>query len=82
VKQQAASLAQRVLKQGGSDSERIDRIYRIALGRPATAKETERAEGYIADYEAALGQAGDRRIAAWTSFCQAVLASAEFRYIR
>jgi len=87
VRQQALGLAQRVLKQSElDDSDRIGRVYRIALGRSATAKETDRARGYVAEYEAALRQNGnapaDPRTSAWTSFCQAVLASAEFRYIR
>ena len=39
----AKSLAERVTKEGKTDAERIDRAYRLTLGRPPTAKEIERA---------------------------------------
>jgi hypothetical protein len=86
VRQQAQALAQRLLGRTDSDDNRLGLAYRLAVGRPATAKEIERAKNYIADYEAALrverSAPADARAAAWTSFCQALLASAEFRYIR
>jgi cytochrome c553 len=87
VRQQALGLAQRIQKQSElDDAGRIDAAYRLALGRSATAKEIDRARGYIAGYEEALraepNTPAEPREAAWASFCQAVLASAEFRYIR
>jgi cytochrome c553 len=86
VRQQAQSLAKRV--QGHKeldDTARITLAYRLALSRPATAKEIERARVYLAEYERAArleGASGDLRGAAWSSFAQAILASAEFRYVR
>ena len=53
--------------------------YRLTLGRPASAKETERARSYGSPM---LRKAADSPNAAWASFCQALLASAEFRYIK
>jgi hypothetical protein len=87
VRQQAQSLAARVLaRKDLDDAARIGMIYRLALSRPATAKEIERATSYITDYEnAARDEANapkDARVAAWASFSQALLASAEFRYVR
>jgi hypothetical protein len=76
VRQQAQALAAKV--------QSADSAYRLTLARPATAKEIERATSYVHDYEAAARDEGvaDPRSAAWSSFCQALLASAEFRYLR
>jgi hypothetical protein len=92
VRQQAAALAERVLRRNdGGDAERataerITYAYRLAVGRGATASEIERATSFLAAYEAAAGTESPRSLplhtAAWASFCQAILASAEFRYVK
>src|SRR5262249_51441866 len=86
VRQQSESLASRVLaRKDLDDAGRVKAIYQLAFGRPAMAKEIERATSYVADYAAAAMEeksAQNPRVQAWQSFCQALLASAEFRYIR
>ncbi len=86
VRQQSQGLAARVLSEKTlNDDARITMAYRLALARPATTKEAERAVSYITDYENAAGEeksVPNPRNAAWASFCQALLASAEFRYVR
>jgi hypothetical protein len=84
VRLQSQKLSARLLKHSADDDARIDLAYQLALGRPASAKESERARGYLADYEAAARKDGmsDPQATAWASFSQALLASAEFRYIR
>jgi hypothetical protein len=82
VQKQALGLAKRVLAQADSDPARIQLAYHLILTRSATAKECARAQHYIAEYEAAAGKDTNPRLTAWTSFCQAILASAEFRYIK
>jgi hypothetical protein len=85
VQQQAKALAARLLKHADlGDAGRIQLAYRLSLGRAATPKEVERVQGYLADYESAAREEGDAnpRAAAWASFSQAVLASAEFRYVK
>jgi cytochrome c553 len=85
VRQQAQALAGRLLKRADlDDAGRIQLAYRLALGRAATAKEVERVRDYVADYESAAREEGaaNPRAAAWASFGQAVLASAEFRYVK
>src|SRR5262249_32175892 len=84
VRQQAQVLAQRLLGKGTDDPERLRLAFRLTLGRAAAGKESERARSYLADYEAATRKEGvnDPRTAAWASFSQALLASAEFRYVR
>jgi cytochrome c553 len=85
VRQQATGLADRLMRDNVSDVVRISVAYRLTLGRAATAKEIERATSYLVDYAAALadsGAASRAGEAAWASFCQALLASAEFRYLQ
>jgi hypothetical protein len=97
VLRQSRALASRLLAQTErEDASRIGMGYRLALGRPATSREVERAKAYQADYEATareLSKANpnpnpveanpiDVRSAAWGSLCQALFASAEFRYVR
>jgi hypothetical protein len=87
VRQQAAALSARLL--GASeldDAGRIALANRLTLGRSATAQEIERAKNYITEYAAASRNEGEEPAAAlsaaWSSLCQAILASAEFRYLR
>jgi hypothetical protein len=73
VRDQAAALAKRILAEKSDSAQRIDLAYRLALGRPATAEENVRAQHYVAEH---TGQQG------WNTFCQALFACAEFRYLR
>ena len=129
VRKQSLAFAERVLGRSEvDDAGRIDLAYRLAVGRPASAKEIERARGYLATVEsdaspfvveteepkpvtvvadAGTGDAkrpppvnADQEVAvevavkeeairpsspkaaAWASFCQALVGSAEFRYIQ
>jgi mono/diheme cytochrome c family protein len=88
VRDQAKALAERVRQHRNLDeAERIALAYRMTLARVATTKEIERAQVYLGEYEAEIrGQqtidAVTARSVAWTSFCQAILASAEFRYLK
>ena len=95
VREQAQSLADRLFTSGKLDTaDRVQLTYQIALGRSATKVETRRAAQFINDYSAAAREeaatvAGDKKsrpakptLAAWVSFCQAIFASAEFRYLQ
>src|SRR5262249_47984504 len=79
VREQAQALADRLLGRTDlDDAGRVQLAYRLTVGRPAVTREVERAKAYLTDYQAeGVGPA-----AAWTSFCQALLGSAEFRYVR
>ncbi len=93
VLRQSRALAARLLaRPNDDDTARITLAYRLALARPATPREIDRARAYIADYESAArslpppnpanpAQPSPRE-AAWASFCQALFACAEFRYLR
>jgi hypothetical protein len=83
----AQAMAYRVGTQASRfDAARVDLAYKLTLGRPATSAERSRAESYIAGYlrdpASTRGKSGEKaRIDAWASFCQALFASAEFRYL-
>ena len=85
VRQQARAFVQRLQRRSEDDTTCIKLAYRLALGREASTREIARAKSYFAEYQAAariLEGSDDPRSAAWASFCQALLASAEFRFIR
>jgi hypothetical protein len=67
------------------DAQRVASAYLHAFGRPATAVEAERATQFIARYQAAQEkkepEMEKRRLLAWQSFCHALLASTELRFI-
>jgi hypothetical protein len=60
-----------------SDTVRIERAYRRALGRAPTFAERTLADRFMA----AAGSEADARLEAWTQFHQALFASVDFRYV-
>ena len=90
----ARAFAWRLLADAGlSPRQRIDRAYRLALGRPPTSVEVSRALEFLRDELTRMprppgpgrprGRAGaPPGELAWTMFSQALLASAEFRFLR
>jgi hypothetical protein len=90
VRRQSLALGERLLADpAAGDADRVRQAYRLTLGRPPSEKEVDRGRTYLTEYEAAareLPAAGpgpkDARSAAWMSFAQALLGSAEFRYLK
>jgi hypothetical protein len=80
VSRQAEALAQRVREFEGDDAKRVDRAYRLALTRLPTAPERDRALAFLRDFAGRAGGADPAR-SAWSALCQAIFASAEFRYL-
>ena len=80
-------MAERVQNATGmDDAGRVDFAYRLALSRSATAGEKARTLKYISEFQRqAMAVTKDSvkgtRTDAWASFCQALLAGAEFRYV-
>jgi hypothetical protein len=85
VMKQAEQLARRVLAQKGSSPvAQIDLAYRLALGRLPTERERSDITHYLTEYRKLLEAADHKanaQLAAWTSFCQTLFASGEFRYV-
>jgi hypothetical protein len=81
VVEQAQGLAGRVLdSEGLSDGQRVDFAYRIALNRSPTPDELSRVIRFVSE----AGSTSSGKSAAkpaWEQFCQALLASGEFRYV-
>jgi hypothetical protein len=87
VRSQATALAKRVLAQTLSHEQRIALAYEYALGRPPNAAELNRAKAYLLSEGRALvpvkaGKVDDAGLLSWATFCQALFACAEFRYLK
>jgi hypothetical protein len=80
-------MAYRVATQAAkTDGARVDLAYKLALGRPASSSERDRAVSYVWNYlrdpAAVRGKTDEKaKVDAWASLCQALMASAEFRYL-
>jgi hypothetical protein len=86
VREQAAALARRVLSTPVTYPERIALAYQLTLSRLPTDAERTRANKYLLDEARALipvksGKTDDAAHLSWTTFCQALFACAEFRYL-
>ncbi len=85
VHEQAAAMAKRLLADKDRDqATRIDLAYRMALSRLATDKERASVARFLNEYREAVRGTGPKttpQLAAWTSFCQTLFQSGEFRYV-
>jgi hypothetical protein len=86
VIEQARHFADRVVKESPSDdAARLDRAYRLALGRKPSADEQKESLQFVKQMYDSLRSDGrtdsNATSKSWTALCQALLASAEFRYL-
>ncbi len=86
VQAQAKALAKRVTSERSADLARVDRAYGLALGRVPNDAERKRAIKYVRGFTKQAGEnpgkkANNAETDAWASICQALFASAEFRYV-
>ena len=85
VVEQSEKTAKRVANERKSARDRINYLYMLSLGRLPSATEFKIAEQYINNFVAAARDEGKGRFGAqslaFSTFCQSLLASAEFRYI-
>ena len=84
VIEQAQVLAESLLANDSSvsDEDRIHTAYRRALQRVPTREEVGRCIDHLREVSSLLANQGTASIPlAWTSLCQALLASSEFRYV-
>jgi hypothetical protein len=87
VRDQATAMARRILAQPLTHPQRIALAYEYALGRPPTDTELTRAEQYLLSEGRGLlpveaGRVQDAALLSWSTFCQALFACAEFRYLK
>jgi hypothetical protein len=82
VLKQSGEMARRLLSQKDQkEAGRIELAYRLALGRKPSSSEQSRIETFLADFRRTAGDKENVRLAAWSSVCQTLFASAEFRYL-
>ena len=77
VHEAARKFAARLSVEAASEAARLDRAYRLAFGRPATAAEQAQAEQYLNQAQSQLAS----RAAAWESLCRALVLTNEFAYV-
>lgn len=79
--------ARRVYDSAKDNPGRITNAYWIAFGRPPTPQESQATRTFFSEYAQDAAKAkntkngADVSMYAWSAFCQALMASAEFRYI-
>ncbi len=83
-------MAQRVLKEGESEYDRINRAFELAFGRKPSQSETVAVRAFLKDFLQAQSGKGAKGAKAearrleetqWAALCQALFQSAEFRMI-
>lgn len=79
IQENAVAFAKRFQGTSADPKERITAAYLLAFSRPPTTAEIARAENYLKTQAA---QRGGSPESALTTFCQALFASAEFRYVK
>jgi hypothetical protein len=87
VREQSAAMARRILATPRDHPGRISLAYELALGRPPTNGERARAESYLLNEARGLipvkaGRKDEAAELSWSTFCQALFACAEFRYLK
>lgn len=81
------AFARRVYDSAKDNPGRISNAYWMAFGRPPTPQESQATRTFFSEYgqDAAKTKSakngGDVSMYAWSAFCQALIASAEFRYL-
>ena len=86
VLEQSKVIAERLIADSKlpDDAARVDYVFRRALGRLPEGQQQADVLAFLKNYEASLPsdmKPEVRRLEAWTSVCQTLLSSAEFRYV-
>ncbi len=82
VRGRAKALAARLFKEAGPASEdRVRRAFLLVAGRPPSSDELAASLLFVRDQVTAYGQRDHADEAAWTDFCQVLLASNAFLYV-
>lgn len=81
ILESADAFAAAILREPLGDDKRVQAAYRRAFGRDPSAAESERALQFVTEIAATI-DGTDRQQQAWSLFCQSLLASNEFIYLR
>ncbi len=84
LREQSFSFAKFLVTKGGfdSDSQRIERVYLMALARKPDAEELRFGLRYIANYPSDWAEDSNPRLEAWQSLAQMLMVSNEFHFIQ
>lgn len=83
VRLRAEALARRLAQEAGADSDlRIRRAYELCYSRTPANEELAAAETFVKEQTESYPESPDRETMAWSDFCQALLSSNEFLYVR
>jgi len=75
VRTRSKAFAKRVMKDAAEESARIERAFRLAVGRVPTAEERNAAEEFLAEEKASP------EASRWTDLCQSIFASNAFLFV-
>lgn len=85
VIQQSTEAAKRVLfAAADNDDDRMQFAFRLILGHGPSSEQRQHSLAYVKELEKLAGDGASaeaRRLTAWSSLCQTLIASAEFRYV-
>jgi hypothetical protein len=81
VQTRATGLADRLLREAASDEERIRRAFVLCLSRPPDAEEMKLAAAFFQRKADVSGDEASRERQLLAAYCQALLATAEFRVL-
>ena len=84
LRERFLSFAKFLVANGGfdSDSQRIERVYLMALARRPDAEELGFGLSYIANYPSGGAEDSNPRLEAWQSLAQMLMVSNEFHFIQ
>ncbi len=77
----AEAAADRLLAASGDDDGRIKTAYARFFARKPSESEKSQAREFLSRFREVSKKSENRDRAAWTAFCQALYAAAEFRYL-
>ena len=85
VTRAADNMARRLFEEASSEPERVALAFKLALGRAPTPTETQKVKRFFDQTQnlpvSRNSRSQYRSGSTWSSFCQALLCSAEFRYL-
>lgn len=84
VIEQSTQAAKRVLFVAESDDDRLQYAFRLILGHVPSSEQRQHSLAYVKELEKLAGDGASaeaKRLTAWSSLCQTLIASAEFRYV-
>lgn len=83
VIQQSEALSRRLMKDQSKAAERVRELFLLSFGRPPTTEEVQLSLKFVNETtETAPGRTrAEKTFAAWCQLCQAIMATAEFRWL-